>query len=362
MDAKSIIYDINVFFLFYMFLYSVVFFITTFISSLNLYDFASRKRFSNAEYLDNEFNFIPITIVVPAHNESLTIIDSIESLLQLDYPLYEIVIVNDGSTDDTLDKIINHYNLRKVNKPYQRLVPSKPALGIYQNEEKIKMIVVDKVNGGKSDALNLGINISNFPMFLCVDADSVIKRDALKKIVQPFLEDDKTVAVGGNIKISNGMTFEDGEIVDFDPPRNLSVKFQKVEYLRVFLNSRVSLDGINGNLIISGAFGLYKKNAVVNVGGYTHGLMGEDMEIIVKIHSFYRKNNLEYNTSYVPDAICYTEVPEKLKVLQKQRRRWHVGLGQSLKLHKYMLFNPHYGVVGTISFPYFFSLNILHRF
>lgn len=354
MLVNKIIYSINLFFLAYMFLYSLAFFITTVLSSFNLDDFTVRRDFISSSYLNNDSNFIPISILVPAYNEAITIIDSIESLLQLDYPLYEILVINDGSTDATLRTVIDYYDLKKVKKPYRRLVPSKIALSIYQNDQKIKITLVHKVNGGKSDALNLGINMSSFPMFVCIDADSVIKNNALKKIIQPFLEDDTTVAVGGNIKVSNGMTFKDGEVSSYKGQDKLIVKFQKIEYLRVFLNSRVSLDGFNGNLIISGAFGLYNKQAVVNVGGYSHDLMGEDMEVIVKIHSFYRKNNLDYSTAYVPDAICYTEVPEKIKVLKKQRRRWHVGLGESLALHKYMMFNPSYGFVGLISFPYFF--------
>ena len=187
MTARSIIYAINIFFLIYMFFYTITFFITTFISSFTLDDFSARKEFYGSNHLSNEINYIPISIIVPAHNESITIIDSINSLLQLDYPIYEIIIVNDGSTDSTLKTVKDYFDLKKVNMPYRRLVPSQPALSIFQNEAKVKITLADKVNGGKSDALNLGINISGYPMFLCVDADSVIKKDALKKIIQPFL-------------------------------------------------------------------------------------------------------------------------------------------------------------------------------
>lgn len=362
MDVKTVVYIINMFFFVYMFLYSLAYFITTLFSSFSLDDFLVRRKYMGSTNLVNEFNYIPISIIVPAHNEELTIIESIESLLRLDYPMYEIVIVNDGSKDKTLNKIIDYFHLKETNKPYQRLVASKPAKAIYEIDVKVRITLVDKENGGKSDALNMGINVCNFPQFLCVDADSMIKKDALKKIVEPFLEDDTTVAAGGNIKVSNGMIIKDGEIISAKSPKKYIVKMQKIEYLRVFLNSRISLNGINGNLIISGAFGLYDKQAVVNVGGYTEGLMGEDMEIIVKIHSYYRKNNLEYNTSYVPDAICWTQVPEKIKVLKSQRRRWHVGLGQSLKMHKYMFLNPAYGAIGIVSFPYFVFFEYLTPF
>lgn len=353
MNLVNIIYIINIFFFVYMFLYALVFFTTTIFSAFNLDDFFIRKKHMSQSIISNDDNYIPISILVPAYNEEVTIVDSINSLLYLDYPLYEIVIINDGSKDNTLEKVIEAFNLNKVSKPYRRLVESHEALNVYEGNGKVKIILVDKENGGKSDALNLGINISSFPTFLCMDADSMLQVDALHRIVEPFLENDKTVAVGGNIKISNHIVLDKGQIIDVQKPKKALVLFQIIEYLRVFLNSRISLNGINGNLIISGAFGLYNKQAIVNIGGYTNGLMGEDMEIIMKVHSYYRKNNLPYKTSYVPDAICWTQVPEDIKTLRRQRRRWHVGLGQSLKMHKYMFLNPKYGLVGMISFPYF---------
>lgn len=362
MNIVDIIYAINVFFFFYMFLYALVFFATTIFSAFNLDDFFKRKNHMSQTVINNRANFIPISILVPAYNEEVTIVDSINSLLNLDYPAYEIIIVNDGSKDKTVETVIKSFNLKKVSKPYRRLVESNEALGMYEGGENVKIILVDKENGGKSDALNMGINISSFPTFLCVDADSMLQVDALQRIVEPFLEDDTTVAVGGNIKISNHVVIDKGKVLDVESPKKALVIFQMIEYLRVFLNSRISLNGINGNLIISGAFGLYNKQAIVNIGGYTNGLMGEDMEIIMKIHSFYRKNKIPYKTSYVPDAICWTQVPEDLNTLKRQRRRWHVGLGQSLKMHKYMFLNPKYGLVGMISFPYFLLFEYITPF
>lgn len=312
--------------------------------------------------INNKANYIPISILVPAYNEEVTIVDSINSLLNLNYPSYEIIMINDGSKDQTVAKVISHFNLKKVSKPYRKLIPTNEALDIYEGNGKIKIILVDKVNGGKSDALNMGINVCSFPTFLCMDADSMLQSDALQKIVEPFLEDDQMVAVGGDVKISNNLVIDNGEILSIEKPEKLIVIFQMIEYLRVFLNSRISLNGINGNLIISGAFGLYNKQAVVNVGGYTNGLMGEDMEIIMKIHSFYLKNKISYKTSYVPDAICWTQVPEEVKVLKRQRRRWHVGLAQSLKRHRYMFLNPKYGLIGMVSFPYFLFFEYLTPF
>lgn len=362
MNLFSIIYIINIFFFFYMFLYATVFFLTTLFSAFKLDDYFKGKSYMSYTVINNKANYIPISILVPTYNEEVTIVDSINSLLNLNYPSYEIIMINDGSKDQTVAKVISHFNLKKVSKPYRKLIPTNEALDIYEGNGKIKIILVDKVNGGKSDALNMGINVCSFPTFLCMDADSMLQSDALQKIVEPFLEDDQMVAVGGNVKISNNLVIDNGEILSIEKPEKLIVIFQMIEYLRVFLNSRISLNGINGNLIISGAFGLYNKQAVVNVGGYTNGLMGEDMEIIMKIHSFYLKNKISYKTSYVPDAICWTQVPEEVKVLKRQRRRWHVGLAQSLKRHRYMFLNPKYGLIGMVSFPYFLFFEYLTPF
>ena len=182
----------------------------------------------------------------------------------------------------------------------------------------------------------------------------MLKKDALKKIIEPFLTNDETIAVGGNIKVSNHLLIKNGEVVKTSSPKKLLVIFQIIEYLRVFLTSRVSFNGINANLIISGAFGIYSKKAAINVGGYTPGVIGEDMEIIVKMHAFYRKNRLRYKMGYVADAICWTQVPESIKVLMSQRRRWFIGMGQSLYNHWFIMLNPRYGNVGTIAYTYFF--------
>ena len=362
MNLFSIIYIINIFFFFYMFLYATVFFLTTLFSAFKLDDYFKGKSYMSYTVINNKANYIPISILVPTYNEEVTIVDSINSLLNLNYPSYEIIMINDGSKDQTVAKVISHFNLKKVSKPYRKLIPTNEALDIYEGNGKIKIILVDKVNGGKSDALNMGINVCSFPTFLCMDADSMLQSDALQKIVEPFLEDGQMVAVGGDVKISNNLVIDNGEILSIEKPEKVIVIFQMIEYLRVFLNSRISLNGINGNLIISGAFGLYNKQAVVNVGGYTNGLMGEDMEIIMKIHSFYLKNKISYKTSYVPDAICWTQVPEEVKVLKRQRRRWHVGLAQSLKRHRYMFLNPKYGLIGMVSFPYFLFFEYLTPF
>jgi cellulose synthase/poly-beta-1,6-N-acetylglucosamine synthase-like glycosyltransferase len=258
-----------------------------------------------------------------------------------------------------MNTVIEKYDLKQVARPFKRSVPCKEMQSIYESETSPRIILVNKENGGKADALNMGINVCSYPMFICMDADSVLKSDALSKIAESFLENDETIAAGGNIQVSNNLVLKDGMVVSAAPLKKPTVIFQMLEYLRVFFASRVTLNAVNANLIISGAFGLYSKKAAINVGGYGNGLVGEDMELIVKMHAFYRKNKLPYNITYVPDAICYTQAPEDLKTLKNQRRRWHMGMIQSLKSHMFMAFNPKYGTVGMVAFPYFLIFELL---
>jgi cellulose synthase/poly-beta-1,6-N-acetylglucosamine synthase-like glycosyltransferase len=318
-----------------------------------------RKKYRNDIRIKNGGNYIPISILVPAYNEEQTIVECINSILCLDYPEYEVVIINDGSTDMTEQVIIEQFKLHRVMRPIRRLVQSKEELSIYEGGDKVKITFINKENGGKADALNLGINAARYPFFVSLDADSILQKDSLSNIVIPFMEDERTIAVGGNIKVSNQVVIKDGEVVRAFTPKKWIVIFQIIEYYRVFLTTRVWFNKFNGNLIISGAFGLFKKSAAINVGGYDTKSIGEDMSLIVKMHSFYRKNELEYSIQYAPNAICWSQVPEKLKDLRGQRRRWHIGLMQSMLEHKYIFLNLKYGVIGAFSFLYYVVYEML---
>ncbi|MEH6942318.1 glycosyltransferase family 2 protein [Bacillus sp. JJ722] len=354
MILEHIILYINLFFFIYMFTYATFVFVNTIVASFHLDDFFIKKKHMGYAMITNNQNYMPISIIVPAYNEEVTILNSITSLLHLQYPDIEIVIVNDGSQDSTAQKVIEHFHLKEVQRPIRKQVPCKEMDSIYENVFKGKRIVlVNKENGGKSDALNMGINVSRYPLFICMDADSVLQYDSLEKIVIPFMESDDVVAVGGNIKVANQAVIKNGRIEKIVTPKKWLVMFQMIEYFRVFLMSRVAMNGINANLIISGAFGLYSKRAVIKVGGYTNGVIGEDMDLVVKLHCFYRKNKLPYQINYIPDAVCWTQVPENITVLKAQRKRWHVGMGQALFSHSFMFFRPSYGTVGMIAYPYF---------
>lgn len=358
---KLIIDAINIFFFYYVFIYAIVFFISTISSVLELNEDRRKRKYFNKLSIKSNENYVPVSILVPAYNEESTVADCIESLAHQDYPDYEIIVIDDGSSDNTSSVVVDRFNLKKVARPIRRLVNCRKEESIYEGviNNKIKITLVKKENGGKADALNMGINISNYPLFISLDADSILQKDSLTNIVMPYMEDDTTVAVGGNIKVSNSVVLDNGEVVKILTPKNLFVIFQTIEYFRVFLTTRVWFNKFNGNLIISGAFGLFKKSAAINVGGYDTNTIGEDMDLVVKLHSFYRKNKLPYSIKYSHKAICWSQVPENYNDLKGQRRRWHIGLITSLYTHKYIFLNLKYGLVGVFSFLYFVIFEML---
>ncbi|MGG5461778.1 glycosyltransferase family 2 protein [Clostridium sp. B9] len=356
---ENIVDFINIFFMYYIFIYAIIFFVSTIYSIVNLHESTLRKRYKNTINIYDESNYMPVSVLVPAYNEEKTILKCVESLLSLDYPEYEIIVVNDGSKDKTKDVLIESFNLKEVKKPIRKQLKCKEIVDVYEGFNKVKITLLNKENGGKADALNMGINASKYPLFLTLDADSILQRDSLNNIIVPFMENENTIAVGGNVKISNNVLIEDGVVKKNSVPNRWLVIFQLIEYYRVFLTTRVWFNKFNGNLIISGAFGLFKKKAVINVGGYDSGSIGEDMELVVKLHSFNKKNENKYSIQYTPTAICWSQAPTKLKDLMGQRRRWHMGLMQSLLEHKYIFLNLKYGVIGTFSFLYYLIYEML---
>jgi len=300
----------------------------------------------------------PISIIVPAYNEQETIIDNIKSLLELDYPLLEVIVVNDGSCDETLSRMLSHFKLRKIDLELNMQIYCNEIRGVYSSFEMPNLVVVDKVNGGKADALNAGINVSKYPLVCAIDADCVIEKDALLRIVKPFLKYDETIAVGGIVRIANGCEIRAGKLIRARIPKRSIEIFQIVEYFRAFLTSRVGWEAMNALLIISGAFGLFKKSAVVAVGGYQKTI-GEDMELTLRMHEHYRRNDIPYKIEFASDAVCWTQAPDNLKGLKSQRIRWHRGLADALLKHNKMLFNLDYGKVGMLSMPYFFFVELI---
>lgn len=344
---------INIFFLYYILFYAITFFIHTLMGAISLDRIVKRNKYIKFMNITHKENYIPVSFLVPAYNEELTVVETVSSLLALEYEEYEIVVINDGSSDETRERIIEAFSLHPITRPVRRVVQCNDIVEIYEGGQGIKITLVDKMNGGKADALNAGINVCQYPYFVSMDADSVLQKDTLTKLVQPVLQDETVVAVGGSIKVSNQAIIERGIVKEVFTPRKGIVLFQMIEYMRVFLTSRVMLNAFNGNLIISGALGLFNKYAVIQAGGYDTKTVGEDMEIIVKLHSYHRKHKLKYKIAYAPDALCWTQVPETYNGLKKQRRRWHKGLMQSMRTHFYVFLNPRYGIVGGFAFLYY---------
>jgi cellulose synthase/poly-beta-1,6-N-acetylglucosamine synthase-like glycosyltransferase len=295
----------------------------------------------------------PVSVLVPAYNEEATIVTSVRSLLQLDYPEFEIVVVNDGSRDATLARLREAFGLKPFPEAYWERIPGKPFRAVYTSRLHPGLRVVDKENGGKADALNVGINVSRFPLFCAIDADSILQRDSLRRVVQPFLDDPRTVATGGTVRIANGCTVSAGQLEKVDLPRNPLALLQIVEYLRAFLFGRLGWATLDAVLIISGAFGVFRKDAVVAAGGYRTDTMGEDMELIVRLHRVFRLRGEPYAVHFVPDPICWTEAPETFAVLKSQRIRRQRGLAESLALNGALMGSRHGGAPGHLAYPFF---------
>lgn len=308
-----------------------------------------------------------VSIIAPAYNEERTILESVNSLLNLKYPDYELVVVNDGSRDSTLDTLISCFGLKRSDYSYAKRLKTAPVRGIYLNPLYPRLVVVDKENGGKADSLNAGINVASREYFCGIDADSLLEPDALLKVAALTLDYGvETPAMGGNIFPINGCAIDRGKLMDIALPRNNLAKLQTIEYMRAFMCGRLGWAQLNSLLIISGAFGLFRKERVVSIGGYLTSnerfqkdTVGEDMELVVRIARLMREKRQPYRISYAYNANCWTEVPETLKVLKRQRDRWHRGLIDIMYFHRKLVFNPSYGRMGLLGMPYFLIFELV---
>lgn len=301
-----------------------------------------------------------ISILVPSYNEEKTIVENVRSLLLLKYPVFEIVVINDGSHDNTIEVLKQAFSLKKEDRICRKSIETKPLKGYYKSLSHSNLVVLDKENGGKADALNCGVNIAKYDYFCAIDSDVIIENDALLKAIRPIVEDpEHVVACGGIIRIANGCDIKNGQIVQVKLYKNPLVIFQIIEYLRGFLTGRTALSHLNSLLIISGAFGIFKKELVKIIGGYSTNTVGEDMELVVRLHRYLRSEKKKYRIVFISDPTCWTEVPESLNMLGRQRNRWHRGLIDSIIWHRIMLFNPKYGIVGLFGMPFFLFVEML---
>jgi cellulose synthase/poly-beta-1,6-N-acetylglucosamine synthase-like glycosyltransferase len=302
----------------------------------------------------------PVSIVLPAYNEATGIVDALWSMSIVEYPRFEIVVANDGSQDDTLEALIEAFQLELVRIPYRDELTTKPIRAIYRGRSGVDITVVDKENGGRADALNAGINAARYPYVLCTDADVVLDAKCLVRAMQRVVEDrERTVGVGGNIRPLNGSTVELGHLISTSVPRGMVARMQILEYLRTFICSRPGWSEWNGLPNVSGAFGIWRRSAVMSVGGFSPGHMGEDMDLTLRMHRFHIDNDIPYRIVYEPSAVIWTEVPDTARVLRRQRIRWHRGLMQIVSDFKSMLLNPRYGRVGMVTWPGYFLFEYL---
>jgi len=294
-----------------------------------------------------------VTLLAPAYNEAKTIAESLRALLGIQYPNLEVIVINDGSKDETLRVLHDQFGLSAVHPIYRHQLHTKPVRALYRSTIHSNLVVVDKENGGKADSLNAGLNIASNELVCAIDADTLIEPDALQRMVRPFIESNEVVAAGGTVRPVNGALVKGGRVVTVHVPRRPMAGVQVVEYLRAFLFGRLGWNRLGGNMIISGAFGLFRREAVIHAGGYLHDTVGEDMELVVRLRRVGREERQPQRVIFIPDPVAWTEVPESLHVLGNQRDRWHRGLADVLWRHRRLFFNPSYGALGLLVFPYF---------
>lgn len=358
--------DINWFKVFFdlfdkgVFLYSFII-ISTYIVLANLSIVASvaylrKNSFVNYRSILTSPLAPSVSIIAPAYNEGFTIVDNVRSLMSVHYPNFDVILINDGSKDDTLEKLIEEYNLVQVDFSVDYKIKTKKVKGVYKSSNSAfkSLLVVDKINGGKADALNVGINISDKDYVACIDVDCVLEQDALLKLMKPILEqtDKEVIATGGVIRIANSCIIEDGRLIGVKVPDNWIARIQVMEYIRAFLLGRMAWNYFDGLLIISGALGVFNKKIVIEVGGYDHDTVGEDMELIVRMRRYMCDENRPYSVAFIPDPLCWTEAPDSWQILYRQRNRWTRGTIETILIHKKLFLNPKYGIIGVLSFPY----------
>jgi cellulose synthase/poly-beta-1,6-N-acetylglucosamine synthase-like glycosyltransferase len=247
-----------------------------------------------------------------------------------------------------------------VRKAMRGSIPCETIRGVYVSRSNPGLVVIDKDNGGKADALNAGVNAARFPYVCAVDADAILEEDALLRVAKPLLDEpDLVAATGGIVRIANGCTIEHGRVIEVGLPKSRLATLQTVEYFRAFLVGRVGWSKLQSLLIISGAFGLFRRSIVEAVGGYSTDTVGEDMELVVRLHRHLRERGEEYRIEFVPDPVCWTEAPEDMRTLSRQRRRWQRGLAETLWHHRKLTFNPRYGLLGMFGMPYFMIFELL---
>jgi cellulose synthase/poly-beta-1,6-N-acetylglucosamine synthase-like glycosyltransferase len=293
-----------------------------------------------------------IAILAPAHNEAATVGESVRALLTMHYPNLEVVIANDGSTDGTLQVLTEEFHLIPIHPIYRRVIATKEIRGLYRSSLHPNLVVVDKQQGGKADALNAALNVTSAELVCAIDADTLIDPDALQLLVRPFIDREDVLAAGATVRVANGSEVRGGRVRRVRAPRRPLAGFQAIEYLRAFLFGRVGWNRLGGNLVISGAFGLFRREALFDAGGYGM-VIAEDMDLVVRLRRRSYERNTPHRVEFIPDPVAWTEVPENVRTLGRQRDRWHRGLTENLRANLGLILNPRYRALGMVVYPYF---------
>jgi cellulose synthase/poly-beta-1,6-N-acetylglucosamine synthase-like glycosyltransferase len=335
------------------------YFLLSAISAFDIINYMRRNSFIDYRDILAAPSAPSISVIAPAYNESKTIVENVRSLLNIHYVNFEVIIVNDGSKDETLQLLIEEYMLEPVPYAFEQKLLSKPVNAVYKSKipSLNKLTVIDKVNGGKADALNAGINVSKYDLFAAIDVDCILEYESLLKMVKPFMEqtvDKKVIAVGGVVRIANSCEVHEGKIIRVHLPKQILPRIQVLEYIRAFLLGRMAWSRLNGLILISGAFGMFDKKITIAAGGYNHETVGEDMELVIRMRRYMEERREKYSVVYLPDPLCWTEAPSSLKILGKQRNRWTRGTAETLWMHKKLIFNPKYHFLGMVSMPFWF--------
>jgi len=356
---RSLLFEFNILIFGYFLSINGIYFLTGLFAFRALRRYTRRLEALEIEEVMQTAGAIPVTLIAPAFNEEASCVDATRALLTLRYADYTVFFVNDGSTDGTLSRMIEAFELRPAALAPTAGIPTATVRGVWRSEQNPNLWLIDKDNGGKADAQNSGLNYCRTPLFGAIDADSLLEPDSLTRVVRTYLEDATTVAAGGTIRIVNGCKVRSGQVTAVGLPKNLLARFQVLEYLRAFLTGRMGWDALNASLIISGAFGIFRRTTAVAIGGYNPKSLGEDMDFTIRLHKHCLEEGHPYRIAFVPDPVAWTECPETLSSLARQRDRWQRGLIESMWWHRSMLFNPRYGRIGLLAFPYFFFLEML---
>jgi cellulose synthase/poly-beta-1,6-N-acetylglucosamine synthase-like glycosyltransferase len=352
---SGILHAVDVTVIYYFFFLNGIYLLLSLVAFREIYQHLLRNIYGGFESLAHSPLTPPVSIVVPAYNEEVCIGLTANNLLHLDYMRYEVIIVNDGSTDRTLEELRRQFRLVPAPTPPETSLKTSPVRAVYRSELHHNLIVVDKDNGGKADALNAGLALARHPFFCSIDADAVLEHDALQRVIRPIMESPvRVIGVGGIIRVSNGCRVEKGRITKIDLSLSPLPVFQVVEYFRAFLCGRTGFSRFNALLIVSGAFAVFERDLVLAIGGYRKETVGEDMDLVTRLHAYMREHDLhDYRIDFVPDPVCWTEVPSSLRVLSRQRRRWQKGLLEVLSENTRLLFNPRYRGLGLFAYPFF---------